>query len=252
MDAIILAGGDAGKLGLEICPSNHRALTPLAGRPMIEYVVEALRASEKVTRLIIVGELAVLQPLYGEAEDIALLQGGGSIVENALLGLKDVDGLAVIVTVDIPLVTGQIIDAFINQCEEAGDLDFYYPVLSRQLNEAAYPTAKRTYFRLAEGEFTGGNIIMLKAAVADKNRAKITALVEHRKSAVKMALDVGPITLFKMLIGKLPLAGAEKAVCKIFGITGKAVVSSSPEIGLDVDKPSDWEAVNAIFAKNGF
>ncbi|MCL2817389.1 MAG: nucleotidyltransferase family protein [Clostridiales bacterium] len=249
MDAILLAGGDAGKLGLTLCPSNHRALTPIAGRPMIEYVVEALRASERVKRLIIVGELSALQPLYSDADDIVLLQGGGSIVTNALIGLEQVEGYALIATVDIPLVTGPVIDAFIAQCEEAGPLDFYYPVLSRQTNEAAYPAAKRTYFRLAEGNFTGGNIIMVNAAVAGKNKAKITALVEHRKSAVKMALDVGLIPLFKMLIGRLPLSGAEKAVRKILNITGKAVVSLTPEIGLDVDKPSDWEAVSEILGK---
>jgi len=251
VDAIVLAGGSGESLGKDICPYEFRALTPICGKPMVSYVTDALLDSGKIDRVLVVGDVPHLTEIFSGdkySDKLEILQSGGNMLENTMIAIANTHGLALIATMDIPLINGETVRAFIEQCEAHPDHEFYYPIIEQSVNETAYPTAKRTYFRLAEGKYTGGNIIMMDAAMAIRNKEKLESLITHRKSAVKMAFDVGLLTLIKMVVGKLPLSEVEYKVCKSFDIKGKAIISYSPEIGLDIDKPSDWQTATNLLS----
>jgi len=244
MDAVLLAGGGKCPADDSLCPGQYRALLDIDGKPMMQYIIDALQQSGKIEKIYIVGNKEAYEPLFSGKENIKLLPDNGGIVANVAAGMeKCTPGFVLLATIDIPLITGETVNKFIDECLLTPEYRFFYPIIEQSVNEKAFPDTKRTYFRMKEGNYTGGNIVLIHTDLLTTHRAKFEDLLTHRKSAAKMALDIGIITLVKMLLGKLPLAEAEERACKALQVKGRALVSFTPEICLDVDKPSDLAEV---------
>src|SRR5690606_20611534 len=101
VEAVVLAGAtNRGKLS-EVSDVPHEALIPIAGRPMVHYVLEALKASDSVQRIIVVGPEEALKTA-GLPDGVEVTPAGESMVENLRLGLAKVsnNGPSLIVTCD--------------------------------------------------------------------------------------------------------------------------------------------------------
>ncbi|MBQ9992382.1 MAG: nucleotidyltransferase family protein [Firmicutes bacterium] len=244
MDAVLLAGGGKCPADDALCPGQYRALLDISGKPMMQYIIDALQQSGQIEKIYIVGNQEAYAPIFAGRENVELLADTGTIVGNVAAGMERcAPGFVLLATIDIPLITGEIVKRFIDECLKTSEYRFFYPVIEQSINEKAFPETKRTYFRMKEGNYTGGNIVLIHTDMLATHREKFADLLTHRKSAAKMALDIGIITLVKMLLGKLPLLEAEKRACKALQVKGKAMISYDAEICLDVDKPSDLAEV---------
>lgn len=243
LDAVVLAGADNHGSLAACTDTPYEAMIDIQGRPMVEYVVDALRNSPHVDRIVVVGPEHVLGPvLDGKVYRVA--QCGHAIVENLIIGIELLQpvGKILVVTGDIPLLTTAAIDDFIDRCS-GREAAVYYPICRKEANEAKYPGMHRTYANLKEGVFTGGNIFVLDPAVVIRWRRKIEEAVAVRKSVVGMAKLLGLRLMLKFLLGRLSLREAEERVAKVLGCPVAAVETTYAEIGVDVDKPSDLELV---------
>jgi molybdopterin-guanine dinucleotide biosynthesis protein A len=236
VDAVVLAGGD----GAVIDPTcRFKGLLLIAGKPMVEWVVDALRSAETV------GEIAVVVP---SAEDLGswvdkpdkLVVSDRDFMDNVLAGIGSFrrDRSVLVATGDLPTLTGEDIDRFVAASVETG-ADFTYPLIPREAIEAAYPGSERTFFKLATGSFTGGNIGLLDPAVAMQNREMGQRLFDLRKSAVSMVRIIGVRFAIKFLLGRLRPSDVEAKMQQLIGGTGAAIVTDRAAIGMDVDKPAD-------------
>jgi hypothetical protein len=54
---------------------------------------------------------------------------------------------------------------------------------------------------------------------------------------------IGFDTLLLFALGQLSIAGAMKAAKRGLGVNGRAVICPHPEMGMDVDKPHQYELV---------
>lgn len=247
VEAVVLAGAkNRGKLH-EVSDAPHEALIPIAGRPMVHHVLDALKASAFVDRIILVGPPEILAG-YPSPEGIDVVPAGESMVQNLRLGLARVrsDERALIVTSDIPLISAEAIDDFLSRCENVS-ADIYYSVVAKETNEAKYPGVKRTYVRLKEGTFTGGNIALVKPEVVEACEPMIAQAVAMRKNPLKLSRLLGFKFILKLLFNRLSMAEIEERVRLILGFRGVAVVSPYPEVGIDVDKPQDLALVEETF-----
>lgn len=244
VDAVVLAGsGNDGPLK-ECSPVLYEALIPIGPKTMIEYVVEALLRARRIRRVLVVGPVAELSPLLA-GERVSIVDSAGGIMENIEVGLNRFsdEKRVLLVTSDVPLLTPEAVDNFLELC---GDMsgDFYYPVIPKQMVEKKFPSTRRTYVTLKEGVFTGGNLFLINPAVYKRcveNGQKIIAL---RKSPLGLCRLLGFLFVIKFLLRTLTLAEAEKKVSQLLGmIKGVVVVSEYPEVGVDVDKPGDLELV---------
>lgn len=243
LDAVVLAGADIHGSLAACTDTPYEAMIDIQGRPMVEYVVDALRGSAHVGRVVVVGPEHVLGPvLDGKVYRVA--QSGNSIVENLLIGIEmlQAEGKILVVTGDIPLLTTAAIDDFIARCAGLA-ADICYPICRKETNEGKYPGVHRTYATVREGTFTGGNIFILHAEVIIKWRRQIERAVAVRKSVIGMAKLLGFRMMVKFLLGRLSLREIEDRVAQVLGCPVKAVETDYPEIGVDVDKPSDLELV---------
>ncbi|MFA5384109.1 MAG: nucleotidyltransferase family protein [Eubacteriales bacterium] len=247
IDAIILAGSlNNGQLK-DSSSVLYEALIPIGARIMVEYVIDALLKSSKIGKIVVVGPEIELDESIKER--IRFVFPGESLLDNAQRGFDCLPaGRRVLVaTSDIPLITAEVVDDFINQCQDES-ADLFYPIVSRDVIQNSFANAERTYVRLQENVFTGGNLILLNPEILPRCLAKGNELVKARKNPLKLSRLIGLSFLIKFVLHKLSLAEAEIKVSKLLGIKGVAVVSPHPAIGLDVDKPSDLSLVTEVLA----
>ena len=245
MQAIVLAGQK--NVALKTVSScAWEAEIPVLGRPLVDWVIAALKAATAVDEEIIV----VGPPSIGERNEVTLAPLGETLWDNlhaGLAGLPPGTDRVLICTADVPLLTGPIIDDFVIHAPAEADL--VYPVVSRGRTVDRYPETRRTYVRLRGKTVTGGNLIIARPSVLRRIEERAQQLIRHRKSPVQLARDVGPLLLLRLLTGQLSLAQAERRVSRVFGIQGRVVESPYPEIGLDVDKPHDLSVVLRALAE---
>jgi len=249
-DAIILAGDSKKPFTDEGNGTIPEALIDINGKPMVEYVIEALRSSAAIEQIYVVGPFAELTSALQE-HHVTVIAGGESVFENIKIALETVQprGKVLIATCDIPLLTASAVNDFLKQCQQT-EADLYYPIVSRAANERVYPGVKRTYIRLREGVFTGGNLILFKPEILTRCAAMAEKAIALRKDPWGLVKLLGFRFVCRYFFGRLTIPMIEKRVGEILQIKGKGIISDYPEVGIDVDKPSDLNLVRQIHLNN--
>jgi hypothetical protein len=216
---------------------------------MVSFVAQALSASNQVNRIFVVGPVGELAQCQ-LPPNTCVLAGGQTIVETIRLGMAALGHTqrVLVVTADIPLLTPEAVDHFLQQCA-AVDADLYYPIVPKEVNERRYPGNKRTYVRLKEGTFTGGNIFLVNPVIVEHCMDVAEQFIANRKNPLKLCQMLGWSFVIRFLLGILHLKDVESRVSKLLGVSGAVVESPFPELGIDVDKPSDLELVRATFSR---
>lgn len=240
MNAIILAGE---KKGEHTNALENKALLKIHDKYMIEYVLDSLKKVPQIDKIAVVGDETQLSQAIGSKTDY-IIQGTDSIVENTIKGLDCFAGEKeiLVLTCDIPMITPEALEHFISDSREK-NADLCYSIVEKSLNDKKYPEVKRTYAKLKEGEFTGGNVFYFNPEIKDKCKDFVEEMLECRKSPAKMAGILGFVFLIKLALGVLTISAIKKKCDKLLSINAEVVISPYPEIGNDVDKISDIEFV---------
>jgi len=248
-DAIILAGGENSKRLSTHVPQCYEALIEIAGKPMVTFVAEALAASGQVDRIFVLGPADELAKCTFPPGCI-IVEGGRSIVGTIRIGMAALghSRRALVATADIPLLTPAAVDDFLSQCARV-EADLYYPIVPQEVNERHYPGNKRTYVRLKEGTFTGGNLFLVNPAIVGHCMDVAEEMINNRKNPLKLCRLLGWTFVIRFLCGVLRLQDVEQRVSELLQVTGTVILSPYPELGIDVDKPSDLELVRATFLR---
>ncbi len=243
-DAIILAGGGKTEPLTDQEGVTNKAFIEIHGRPMIGYIINALLGSPSIEKIVAVGPEKELEELLEQGYNFALFPEEGSLLENLAAGLKGVDQerLCLVLTGDIPLIDRGVIEGFLERCAPF-DGDFYYPILSRERCRERYPQMKRTYVRLREGYFTGGNVALLRPGWFNLCRSQLDLFVAYRKKPLKLFRILPAIFILKFLMNTLTVTDLERYLSLMMQAGAHAVPCDFVEIGTDVDKTSDLEIV---------
>lgn len=248
-NAVVLAGSpNTGPLK-DCSRAENEALIEIGSRYMVEYVVETLLQSSFISDVIVVGPKKELTRVLQQPR-VIVAEGGGTAIENLQAGLRNLktDAPVLIATSDIPLLTVEAVEDFINLCRNR-QADVYYPIVPREAIEERLPDVERTYVNLQEGVFTGGNLFLVNPSIVDKCATLAQIIVNLRKSPIRLCRLLGLKFIFKFMLKQLSLPEVEEKVSKLFDITAVSVITRYPEIGVDVDKPSDLAVVSACLGK---
>jgi len=236
VDAMVLAGGE----GAIIDPTVAiKGLVPVAGKPMIEWVVDALRAAETIAEIAVVVPSAENLGAWADKVD-RLVVSDASFIDNAIAGAEQFknDRHVLGATGDLPALTPEAIDDFVRQSLAAG-AEFSYPLVRAEDMEEQFPGSKRTYVKVAGGPVTGGNMCVLSADLLKRNRQIGQRLFDTRKSPLGMARVIGIPFIFKYLTGRLRVDDVERKMEELLAARCAAIYTSHACIGADVDKPID-------------
>jgi CTP:molybdopterin cytidylyltransferase MocA len=244
--AVLLAGGTTSEAFQAAAGVAHRALAEVGGRPMIEIVLEALRGSQWIGRIVLVGgpELDAVGPVD------ARLPPGEGLVANITRGIRACDGCdyVLLATADLPFLTTEAVDRLVEAGIASGG-GLCYPAIRKEENERAFPGMHRTYARFADGIFTGGNLVLVEPEVLLVQEARVARAYAARKKPVQLAFLFGLRTVWQLLRGTLTLAAIEARASRILGVPVRVLLLPYPQLGADVDRPEDLEMARRLKGK---
>ncbi|HEY3418064.1 MAG TPA: nucleotide-diphospho-sugar transferase, partial [Armatimonadota bacterium] len=216
-------------------------------RLMVDYIVDALTETPSISAIVIVAPELVLKELHHLPVHHAV--SGQSLVETMQQGAKALAAQhlthLLFITEDIPLVTADALEAYLQASLECG-ASLTYPIIPRRDCEESFPGAKRTYVRLKEDTYTGGNVVFTTTTFLDDKSGLIRDVYNMRKHPLQLAGLLGWGTLARLLLGTLTLPAIESVASRILGAPARAVITPYPEIGFDVDKLEDLEIVEQV------
>lgn len=249
-DAVVLAGGGKNDTLTEQEGVSNKSFIRIHGRPMLGYIIEALLDSPSIDKISVVGPGEELAALLEGGYNFMPLPEVGDLLANIASALKALDGKqpCLVLTGDIPLINRAAIEGFLERCAPF-EGDFYYPILLRESCQKRFPQMKRTYVRLREGYYTGGNIALLRPDWFERCRSRLDLFVAYRKKPLKLLRILPPSFIFKFLLKTLSVTDLERYLSKMMRAKARAVPCEFVEIGTDVDKISDLKIVRQALEK---
>lgn len=254
MNAIVTAGGipqPDDKL-YEYSNGKSKALIDIGGKPMIQWVLDALGDAKEVNQVIIIG-LDTSSNLTCK-KTLHYIPNQGRMLANIVAGVNkslelNKDGeYVMIVSSDIPSVKSNMIDWLVQESMKTKD-DLYYGVCPRDVMETRFPTSKRTYTKLKDIQVCGADVNIIHVSMATDHLDTWEELIGNRKSPLKQASVIGLDTFFQLLTRQFTLQALVERVSQRIGIKGRAIVWSYAEPCMDVDKPHQLELMRAELSK---
>lgn len=237
--ALILAG-DRGPVDpvARAAGVGFKAFAPVAGRPMLAHVADALRAAPGV------GEIAVSLPAAAPAPPAGLrrLDSAPDPAASVLAGFEALGPPLLVTTADHPLLTAAMIDDLIRGAE-AAEADIAAGLCRRETAERAGNPARRTWLRFSDGPATGVNLFALRTGGAAQAVRLWGRVQAERKRPWRMARAIGPGLLLRYLLGRLDRAAAARLLGRAAGCRAAIVEIPHPDAGHDVDAPADLDFV---------
>ena len=223
---------------------KRKALLPILGVPMINYVLQALDDSPAVSR-----------PYWLSGLDISLLGAGlnqspaqdgpaSSVVAAAHAGLPYP---FMVTTCDHPLLSPDMIEHFLGASLKSG-ADFTLGLATKSVIAPAYPHVKRTYLKFKDQHVSGCNLFFVRNKRGLEAIKFWRAAQNDRKRPFKLARRLGIGMLLKYASGQLTLKSAFETASKTLNITAQPILLPYPEAAIDVDKPSDLALVRQILS----
>lgn len=256
MDAVVIAGGIPNPEDplYVFLKGDAKALVDVAGKPMIQWVLDALGGAKRVDNVILVGlsaknQLTCAKPLYYVSNQGRMLSNIVAGVNKAL-ELNQKTQYVLIVSSDIPALKSEMVDWLVDTCMETQD-DFYYGICPRDVMEKRFPNSKRTYTKLKDMELCGSDINVLRTSLATEPEYLELgeSLIGSRKSAVRQASMVGWDTAFQLLTRSITLDDLVEKASRRIGIKGRVIIWDHAEPCMDVDKPHQLEMLRMELVK---
>jgi molybdopterin-guanine dinucleotide biosynthesis protein A len=253
MDAIVTAGGipQPGDPLYAFSNGDSKALIDVAGKPMIQWVLDALGESKKVDNVIVIGltsksGLTCKKPLH-------FVSNQGRMLANIVTGVQKSIELnkkteyVLLVSSDIPALKGGMVDWLVDTSMQTRD-DIYYGVCPREVMETRFPSSHRTYTKLKDMQVCGADINIIHVSMTTDHLDTWEKLIGNRKSPLASAAVIGWDTLFQLFTRQFTLQGLADRASQRIGVKGRIIIWDQAEPCMDVDKPHQLEIMREDLA----
>jgi GTP:adenosylcobinamide-phosphate guanylyltransferase len=252
-DAIVPAGGTLDPEFAAIAGTDQKALVRVGERTILECVLKALRESGIIRNIVVVGSPEV----QSKARDFAAIgvDPGSTGPDNIFKGLDKLNASvpdldkALIVTCDLPFITGESVRKYLEVCPN--DVDICVPIIDEPDFHASFPGTSSTFVKTRDGVFTIGGMFLMNARNMPQIRSAIERVFAKRKSKLGMAKLIGPTFIFKFLTKTLTIRDLENKIQSMLGCTGKAVRGAPTELAYDIDDREDYEYAVRLLKGSG-
>ena len=241
---------------------DYKAIIKIDGKPMVNYVVEALAESDYVNNIYIVGEKDKLNKtgFSRGKEKIKFVDDKSSFVDNLVEGGNASQSDKILFsTSDIPLITSKDVSDFIRECSHRKNDHFYLAYYPKEDYEKKFSGIKSSkFYQLGDKFVKNGCIFMLDRDFLDEiNKNKefqkiISYLYNQRKSAWNLFATLAKYRLFnlvsKYIFKNLTMEEAEKILYEKTGFHFYGIESSS-RVGVDIDSSEELQNIEKIIIK---
>ena len=245
LNAVILAAGLSGDDFGRTFGTAHKCLVEVAGRPMIHWVLDALRGARSVDRVVVVGPEGPLRSAGVKAEIVH--QDGGAYTDSLHTGVGSVSGAKVLViAADVPLLLADGLDEYVTDCLASG-ADLCFPAVSWEAMRARFPGARKTWYDLRDGKLTKGNAVVGPRGFFLTQLSRIEDLFNSRKRKQWAGLICQQF-MRRLLARAASQADVEATLSSYLGVRLKAV-PADPSLAVDVDEVPDVAFVNMVLRR---
>lgn len=240
---------------------GYKALLPIAGRPSIDYTLEALWGTPQVRSICIVGAQAELQAAVGAVPargPVEFIAGGETLLESILHGLLHFREAAMVLvtTSDLPLLTSGAVTDFLGACQKVEtpwEHSAFLAVVPEHCYHGAYSHFTKPFNCYRDVSICHGNLALVDPKVVENKTAmgRLNRLYQARKNPVTSALAVGLGVGLCYVIGvhlfhALTLMQFSRIVSRHFRMGLIPVLLEHPEVSIDVDEPEDYRFVREL------
>jgi GTP:adenosylcobinamide-phosphate guanylyltransferase len=221
----------------------HKCTVLLAGRPMIDWVLHALKLSQaKPPFVIVIDNPDAIQP----SPDIETLGAQNSAPASAIAAIRYLQTYPILVTTgDHPLLTPAMVNFMMQQADTNG-ADVSVGLATYETINSRYPETKRTYFNLGGTRVSGCNLFAITSAKGLKLFERWQDLERSRKKPWKLVAAFGPVPIIWFALGMLTPQRAFDYLSARFELKVAPVFLPFAEAAIDVDKPNDHALAEQI------
>lgn len=247
---VVLAGGSgrdrlAAAAGLPV-----KALIPLRGRPLVDYVVAAVHEAA-FGPIVVATAQAAAEPIARALGDRAQVRvaKGPRITDTLLAGMAAFPDAprVLLATADLPLLTPESIRHFTDEAERTG-ADFVYSVVRREDLPGPYAAGRRLLVRLGDLRLTGGNLFFITPAFMQHALPVLERAFANRKNPITLAGLLGFSFIIRFLLGRLDIPTIIRRAEPVLGCSAAVVISPFPEVSFDIDRPVQLEVAERVLA----
>lgn len=249
--ALVLAGRREGHVDPLAAAAGieDKCLVPVAGRPMILHVLNALAATPDIDRIIVsVNDAHVLDGLaevraLREARKLVISTARTNLVDSLLAAVETAAFPVFVTTADNALLTPDAASQFIAAAAQA---DVAVAFARQQSVLAAHPEGQRRFYKFSEDSYSNCNSYWL----GDRRALEVAEVFrsggQFAKHPMRIIEAFGFLNLLRFHYGIGTLDAAFARFSRRFRLTMKAVVIDDGAVAIDVDNPRTLAVTEAI------
>lgn len=247
--ALLLVGGNVKRMPAEEPTVPSKGYVDVGGLPMAARTLQALRQSRRIGAITLVTPLEN-PDLSGAWEGVSsVAPARDSLYTSLYSGLSKIEPTSdpvVLVAGDLPFLTPEAVDDFVERCSQHDEAALWYCFVSKANSQAKYPQLPHTWAKLNGTQFCGGGITVLRRSASEQVRPGFEAMTSGRKSVMKLVKALGFGTLIRYCLGKLTIPQAAAAMERIMGVPVCPVESPYAETAFNVDDYENLQMARAL------
>ena len=252
LDVVIPAGGLIDGDYAAAAGTSIRALAPVGAdkKPVVQVVVDALRASGRVGRIVVAGLPGAMPAALGghvllvpesSPEGLEGISGGPA---NILAGLREVDAdrIALVCTSDLPFLTPEAVVEFIDRINVDVDVDIAGGIVSARSYNQRFADAPPSEFvnLVDEGPSTLACLFAVRPSVILGKMGLVSSVFEARKSQWGMVRLLGLKLLCEFATKRLSAESIRRRLEQLLDCRIDLVDEAPAEAAFDVDTLEDY------------
>lgn len=251
--AIILAAQRDGKLDPMAAEAgvSHKCLMPIVGRPLLEYVIEALVAVPGLERIRICiepGAVAAVRTVRGASGELGVpvdyVASAPTITESAYASAEGVRGPMILTTADNVNLTPHAVQRMLDAL--AGGADVALAMATREAVLAAHPQGQRRFYEFRDAGYANCNLYAFAGPEALKVAETFREGGQFAKNRKRLIRVIGRFNILLFVLRLASLEFSMKKLSRRFGARLTAVVLEDGAHAIDVDNPRTFGAAETI------
>lgn len=252
--ALVLAGRREGLIDPLAAAAGlaDKCIVPVAGKPMILHVLEALDATPQVGRIVVsINDADVLEGLpqiraWRDSGKLRIEKARTNLVDSVLCALQMEPFPAIVTTADNTLLTSHSASQFIARAQHA---DVAVAFARKRSVLAAHPEGQRRFYKFSDDSYSNCNTYWLGSERAQAVAEVFRSGGQFAKHPGRIIEAFGLINLLRFHYGVGTLDAAFARFSQRFGLAMKAIIIEDGAAAIDVDNPRTLAVTEAIMAE---
>jgi GTP:adenosylcobinamide-phosphate guanylyltransferase len=251
--ALVLAGRREGHVDPLAAAAGlaDKCLVPVAGRPMILHVLDAIEATPQIDRIIVsVNDATLLEGL----PEVRAMQASGrlvvsvaraNLVDSLLTAIAGAPFPVFVTTADNTLLTANAASQFIAAAAQA---DVAVAFARQQSVLAAHPEGQRRFYKFSDDSYSNCNTYWLGGPAALEVAEVFRSGGQFAKHPLRIIEAFGFLNLLRFHYGVGTLDAAFGRFSRRFGLAIRAIVLDDGAVAIDVDNARTLAVTETIMA----